>query len=150
MSNNFFLKWVNGTTVSKCYGCNGRIPNPPTTPLENLIIARKDVTHYHHRTTDQLQWSSQPQNLHFHLNLRCVIAKHPMFLKSDLKIDQDMYAYLTPEHKMKLFSGFNVVAWQICQDIVLFYCFSCVLSDINVFRFFSLRKDLTYRLFNLI
>ena len=108
--NNFFLKWVNGTTVSKCYGCNGRIPNPPTTPLENLIIARKDVRHYHHRTTGQLQWSSQPQNLHFHLSLRCVIAKHPMFLKSDLKIDQDMYAYLTPEHKMKLFSGFNVVA----------------------------------------
>ena len=45
VSNNFFLKWVNGTTVSKFYGCNGRIPNPPTTPLENLIIARKDVRH---------------------------------------------------------------------------------------------------------
>ena len=70
VSNNFFLKWVNGTTVSKFYGCNGRIPNPPTTPLENLIIARKDVRHYRHRTTSQLQCSSQPQNLHFHLSLR--------------------------------------------------------------------------------
>ena len=85
LSNNFLLKWVNGTTVSKCYGCNGRIPNPPTTPLENLIIARKDVRHYRHRTTGQLQCSSQPQNLHFHLSLRCVVAKYPMFLRSDLK-----------------------------------------------------------------
>ena len=73
-SNNFFLKWVNGATVSKCYGCNGRIQNPPTTPLENLIIAREDVRHFHHITTGQLQCSSQPQNLHFHLSLRCVIA----------------------------------------------------------------------------
>ena len=71
VSNNFFLKWVNGTTVFKCYGCNGRIPNPPTTPLENLTITWKDVRHYCRRTTCQLQCSSQPQNLHFHLSLRC-------------------------------------------------------------------------------
>ena len=110
VSNNFFLKWVNGTTVSMCYGCNGKIPNPPTTPLENLIIARKDVRYYRHRTTGQLQCSSQPQNLHFHLSLRCVVANYPMFLRSDLIIDQDVYTYLTPEHKMKLFSDFNVAA----------------------------------------
>ena len=91
-------------------GCNGRIPNLPTTPLENLINVRKDVQHCRHKATVQLQCSSQPQNLHFHLSLRCVVAKYPMFLKSDLKIDQDMYSYLTSEHKMKLFSGFNVVA----------------------------------------
>ena len=110
VSNNFFLKCVNGTNVSKCYGCNGRIPNPPTTPLENLIIARKDVRHYRRRTNGQLQCPSQPRNLHFHLSLRCIVVKYPMFLRSDLKIDQDMYAYLTPKHKMKLFSEFNVVA----------------------------------------
>ena len=111
VSNDFFLKWVNGTTVSKCYECNGRIPNHPTTPLENLINTRKDVWHYRHRTTGQLQYSSQPQNLHFHLSLRCVVAKYPMFLRSDLKIDQDMWTYLTSEHKMKLFSEFNVIVW---------------------------------------
>ena len=111
VSNNFLLKWVNGTTFSKCYGCKGRIPNPPTTPLENLIIARKDVRYYRHRTTNQLQCSSHPQNLHFRLSLRCVVANQPMFLRSDLKTFQEMYAYLTPEHKMKLFSKFNVVAW---------------------------------------
>ena len=110
VSNSFFLKQVNVTTVFTFYGCNGRIPNPPATPLENLIIARKDVRHYCKRATGQLQCPSQPQNLHFHLNLRCVVEKYPMFLRSDLKTDQDMYAYLTPEHKMRLFFEFNVVA----------------------------------------
>ena len=110
VSNDFFLKWVNGTTVSKFYGCNGRIPNPPTTSLENLINARKDVRHYRQRATGQLQCSSQPKNLHFHLSLRCVVDKYPMFLRSDLKVDEDMHACLTPEHKMRLFSEFNIVA----------------------------------------
>ena len=32
-------------------------------------------------------------------------------LRYDLKIDQDIYAYLTPKHRMKLFSKFDVVAW---------------------------------------
>ena len=27
ISNRFFLMWVSGTTVSKCYGCNGSVPN---------------------------------------------------------------------------------------------------------------------------
>ena len=76
-------------------------------PSENLIIAWKDVRH---RTTGQLQCSSQPQNLHVHISLRCVVAKYPMFLRYDLKIDQDIYAYLTPKHRMKLFSKFDVVA----------------------------------------
>ena len=139
------------TTVSKCYECNGRIANPPTTPLENLIITRKDVRHYRHRTTSQLQCSSQPQNLHFHLSLRQAVAKYPMFLRSDLKIDQDMYACLTPEHKMKLFSEFNVSLDKFAKiHIVFFYCFSCVLSDIDVLQLFSFRKGLAYPFYNLI
>ena len=27
--NSFFLKWIAGTTVSKCYGCCKKIQNPP-------------------------------------------------------------------------------------------------------------------------
>ena len=64
----------------------------------------------HQHREEKLQISSQSQNLYFHLSLRCVFAKYPMFLRSDLKIDQDMYAYITPEHIIKLFSEFNVVA----------------------------------------
>ena len=53
ISNPFFLKWVSGTTVSKCYGCNGSIPNPPINMLDNLIVARKDIRHYRDRNTGQ-------------------------------------------------------------------------------------------------
>ena len=60
ISNPFFLKWVSGTTVSKCYGCNGSIPNPPISMLDNLIVAQKDIRHYRDRHTGQLQFSGQP------------------------------------------------------------------------------------------
>ena len=35
ISNPFFLKRVSGTTVSKCYECNGSIPNPPISMLDS-------------------------------------------------------------------------------------------------------------------
>ena len=83
ISNPFFLKWFSGT---KCYGCNGSIPNPPINMLDNLIVARKDIRHYRDRNTGQLQFSSQPQNVYFHLNLRCIRAKYPTFDSCHLTI----------------------------------------------------------------
>ena len=73
ISNPFFLKWVSGTTVTKCYGCNGSIPDPPINMLDNLIVARKVIRHYRDRNIGQLQFSSQPQNVYFHLNLKCIM-----------------------------------------------------------------------------
>ena len=107
ISNPFFLKWVSGTTLSKCYGCNGYIPNPPISMLGNLIVARKDIRHYRNRNTGQLQFSSQPQNVHLHLNLRCIQAKYPTFNPCHLTIDTFIYPYLQPEHKFKLLAEFN-------------------------------------------
>ena len=108
ISNPFFLKWVSGTTVSKCYGCNGSIPNLPINMLDNLIVARKDIRHYRDRNTGQLQFSSQLQNVHFHLNLRCIHTKYPTFNPCHLTIDTFIYAYLQPEHKFKLLTEFNI------------------------------------------
>ena len=108
ISNPFFLKWVSGTTVSKCYGCNGSIPNPPISMLDNLIVAWKGIRHYRNRNTGQLQFSSQPQNVHFHLNLRCIQAKYPTFNPCHLTIDTFIYPYLQPEHKFKLLTEFNI------------------------------------------
>ena len=108
ISNPFFLKWVSGTTVSKCYGCNGSIPNPPISMLDNLIAARKDIRHYRNRNTGQLQFSSQPQNVHFHLNLRCIQEKYSTFNPCHLPIDTFIYTYLQPEHKFKLLTEFNI------------------------------------------
>ena len=108
ISNPFFLKWVSGTTVSKCYGFYGFIPNPPISMLDNLIVTRKDISHYRHRNTGQLQFSSQPQNVHFHLNLRCIQAKYPTFNPCHLTIDTFIYPYLQPEHKFKLLTELNI------------------------------------------
>ena len=63
ISNLFFLKRVSGTTVSKCYGCNGSIPNPRINMLDNLIVARKDIRHYRDRNTGQ--YSSQANHKMF-------------------------------------------------------------------------------------
>ena len=108
ISNPFFLKWVSGTTVSKCYGCNGSIPNPPINMLDNLIVARKDIRHYRDRNTGQLQFSSQPQNVHFHLNLRCIHAQYPTFHPCHLTIDTFIYPYLQPDYKFKFLTEFNI------------------------------------------
>ena len=108
ISNPFFLKCVSGTTVSKCYGCNGSIPNLTINMLDNLIVARKDVRHYHGRNTGQLQFSSQPQNGYFHLNLRFIHAKYPTFNPFHLTIDTFIYPCLQPERKFKLLTEFTI------------------------------------------
>ena len=108
ISNPFFLKWVSGTAVSKYYGCNGSIPNLLINMLDNLIVARKDIRHYHGRNTGQFQFSSQPQNGKFHLNLICIHAKYPTFNPCYLTIDTFIYPYLQPEHKFKLLTEFNI------------------------------------------
>ena len=107
ISNPFFLKWVSDTTVSRCYGCNGSIPNPLISMLDNLIVARKDIRHYRDRNTGQLQFSSQPQNVHFHLNLRRTHAKYLTCNPCHLTIDIFIYPYLQPKHKFKLLIEFN-------------------------------------------
>ena len=109
ISSSFFLKWVSGTTVSKCYGCNGSIPNSPINMLYNLIVARKDIRHYRDRNTGQLQFSSQPQNVHFHLNLRCIHAKYAAFNPWNLTIDTFIYPYLQPKNKFKLLTEVNFI-----------------------------------------
>ena len=46
-------------------------------------------------TATEPQVNCNAQNLHFHLSRKCLLAKYPMFLRPDLKIDQDMYTYMT-------------------------------------------------------
>ena len=62
----FALKWVNGTTGTRCYGCGMEIPNPPKIPLEELVIVSRDNREYRHRLTGQIQYSSNIQNVHLH------------------------------------------------------------------------------------
>ena len=56
----------------------------------------------------QLQFSSQPQNVLFHLNLRCVHAKYATFSPFHITIDTFIYPYLQTEVKFKLLTEFNI------------------------------------------
>ena len=36
-TNNFTLKWLAGTRVTRCYGCGGDITNPPLDAPDDLM-----------------------------------------------------------------------------------------------------------------
>ena len=38
----FALKWVDGMTITRCYGCGMEIPNPPKIPLEEIVIVSRN------------------------------------------------------------------------------------------------------------
>ena len=80
----------------------------PTLPQAKKSPAITRYLIYHFKVMGQLQFSSQPQNVHFHLNLRCIHAKYPTFNPCHLTIDTFIYPYLQPEHKFKLLTEFNI------------------------------------------
>jgi hypothetical protein len=88
-SSSFKLKWVAGTRVSRCDGCNGEIKNPPQTLPEDLIVVYRDIRQFRDRNTGQIQFSSEPQNVHFHLRSACIRAKYPSFLGDVLVVPPD-------------------------------------------------------------
>lgn len=47
--NLFRLKWVAGTTVSRCYGCNGEIKNPPVSIPDDLVVVYRDIRQFRER-----------------------------------------------------------------------------------------------------
>ena len=95
----FALKWVNGTTFTRCYGCGMEIPNPPKIPLEELVIVSRDYRDHRHRLTGQIQYSSNSQNVHFHLSVSCVLARCNNFVPANVVIPNDFLPYLSNEHK---------------------------------------------------
>ena len=61
-----------------------------TTPAKKSpAIIRHLINHL--KGMGQLQFSSLPQNAHFHLNLRCIHAKYPTFNPCHLTIDNFIY-----------------------------------------------------------
>ena len=87
----FALKWVNGTTVTTCYRCGVEIPNPLKIPLEELVIVSRDYPEYRHRLTGQIQYSSNIQNVHFHLSVSCVLARCDNFVPANVVIPTDFW-----------------------------------------------------------
>ena len=80
----------------------------PTLPLSKKSLAITRCLIYHLKGMGQLQFSNQPQNVHFHLNLRCTHAKYPTFNPCQLTVDTFIYPYLQPKHKFKLLTEFDI------------------------------------------
>ena len=106
--NSFWLKWLPGTRVSRCYGCNGEIRNPPDSAPDDLIVAYRDIRQYRERNTGQIQFSNAPQNVHFHLRAACVRAKYPSFPGARaLVVLSDMIPRFGLEHIQRLYMEFG-------------------------------------------
>ena len=75
------------------------IPNPPKIPLEELVIVSRDYWEYRQRLSDQIQYSSNIQNVHFHLSVSCVLARCNNFVPANVAIPTDFLPYLSNEHK---------------------------------------------------
>ena len=52
-TNAFKLKWLAGTRVSRCYGCNDEIKNPPESVPDNLVVVYRDIREYRQKVTGQ-------------------------------------------------------------------------------------------------
>ena len=51
------------------------IPNPPQISSKELVIVSRDYREYRHRLASQIQYSSNIQNVHFHLSATRVLAR---------------------------------------------------------------------------
>ena len=95
----FALKWVNSTTVTRCYAYGMEIPNPPKILLEELVIVSRDYLEYRHRVTGQIQYSSNIQNIPFYVSVSCALARCNNFVPANAVIPTDFLPYLSNEHK---------------------------------------------------
>ena len=103
----FTLKWLMGTTVSRCYGCGKVIQNPPLNCPDDLIVMCHDFHHFQHRITGQLTTSSKPQNVHFYLRLACVRARYPHFVPSSIHVPPNFVHRFQVEHLGRLLLEFG-------------------------------------------
>ena len=107
-TNGFRLKWVTGTTVSRCYGCNGEIKNPPESVPDDLVVVYRDIREFRQRVTGQLQYMHGPQNIHFHLRAACIRARYTNFPGATaLVVPNDFIPRLRWEHIQRLHAKFG-------------------------------------------
>ena len=105
----FTLKWLYGTTVRVCYGCGKRIPNPPESLPDDIIIVCRDIRQFRDRETGQLRCTTHSENIHFHLRFVCISTKYPNFTPDMLLIKEEHKAeFLLQEHKERLRLEFGI------------------------------------------
>ena len=108
----FSLKFVFGTTVSRCYGCGGQIHNPPNLPQEEIVLVCRDFREYRDRSTGQKNCTDYPVNVHFHMKAACVFARYRAFCTNDLNVSKEFIPFLRKEHYDTLRHEFGWVPLQ--------------------------------------
>ncbi len=105
--NLFRLKWVSGTTVSRCYGCGRHIENPPQSIPDDLVVVYRDHRQYRDKETGQIRFTAEPQNVHFHLRIACLRTRYPEFPASALVVPPNFLQYFRQEHVERLNAEFG-------------------------------------------
>ena len=105
--NSFCLKWLYGTMVSKCYGCDKGIQNPPVDLDESLVVVYRDKRWYYNHKRE-LTLTPKEENIHFHLRRNCIHMRYPMFKPETLVVPPEFYQHLTIKHKSDLCNEFGI------------------------------------------
>lgn len=74
---------------------------------DDLIIVCRDVREYRDKATGQLQRSSTPQNVHFHLRKECILVRYPRFHTGLLVVVPEFLPLLQQEHIQRLSANFG-------------------------------------------
>lgn len=101
------LKWIEGTIVSKCYGCGKNIPNPPKAPPDDLVLVCRDKRIFRNPTNGLMQVADQATNVHFHLRATCLLRKYPSYNLKDLVVPREFVNIFQQEHFFRLMDEFG-------------------------------------------
>ena len=99
-----------GTRVSRCYECNREIKNHSESIPDDLIVVFRDIRQFRDRQTGQVQFTREPQNVHFYLRAFCLRARYPSFHgASALFIPPDFPGNVRIEHIQRLNAEFGCI-----------------------------------------
>ena len=108
--------WINETRAFMCYGCDHPVrPKPTGRPSDvvppapfDVVLCHKELRMY--KTKEgALTFSARPQNVYYHLNKSCVLAKNPTFSMEQLSVKLSGLLWKHAEKLQKEF-GFTEVS----------------------------------------
>lgn len=109
LGSSFRLKWVPGTRVRKCYGCQKEIKNPPQVLPDDLVVVYRDIRQYRDPNDGLVKFTKDPENVHFHLKASCIRARYPNFNARDLVVPPEFPPLFKLEHVQRLVGEFGWV-----------------------------------------
>ncbi len=101
--NLFKLKWVPGTTVSRCYGCGRHIENPPQSIPDDLVVFIEIIGNIVKKKQGKSASQQNPKMFIFTLRIACLRARYPEFPTSALVVPPNFLQHFRQEHVERLF-----------------------------------------------